>query len=106
MNTYPGCENVVIAGNQRLLAAKELGWEEVPVIMDILGFGTDDLPSGRLATTFVQEIEHAGWHLAQTLVWVKNGFVPGWADYHYLSLVGGSAASAGVELRHACLLYR
>ena len=33
VNTYPGCENVVIAGNQRLLAAQELGWDEVPVIL-------------------------------------------------------------------------
>ncbi len=31
VNAYPGRENVVVAGNMRLRAAQELGWEEVPV---------------------------------------------------------------------------
>ena len=29
-------------------------------------------PSGRLGATFMQEIEQTGWHLAQTLIWVKT----------------------------------
>jgi DNA modification methylase len=40
-------------------------------------------PSGRTAVPFIEQIEGVGWHLAQTLVWVKNSFVPGRADYHY-----------------------
>jgi len=33
VNSYPGRENIVIAGNMRLRAAQALGWEEVPVLM-------------------------------------------------------------------------
>jgi signal transduction histidine kinase len=33
VNSYPGRENVVIAGNMRLRAARELGWEDVPVLV-------------------------------------------------------------------------
>ncbi len=33
VNSYPGREHVVIAGNMRLRAAQQLGWEEVPVLM-------------------------------------------------------------------------
>jgi hypothetical protein len=33
VNSYPGRENVVIAGNMRLRAAKDLGWGEVPVLV-------------------------------------------------------------------------
>ncbi len=40
-------------------------------------------PSGEMGATFVRAFAGAGWHLAQTLVWVKNGFVPGRADYHH-----------------------
>lgn len=40
-------------------------------------------PHGRMARVFEEEIERAGWYNAQTLVWVKNAFVPGRADYHY-----------------------
>jgi DNA modification methylase len=40
-------------------------------------------PSGERGATFVQAFVGAGWHLAQTLVWVKNAFVPGRADYHH-----------------------
>ena len=40
-------------------------------------------PNGRTAVPFIEQIESVGWHLAQTLVWVKNSFVPGRADYHY-----------------------
>lgn len=40
-------------------------------------------PHGAVARAFIDAIEQVGWHLAQTLVWVKNGFVPGRADYHY-----------------------
>ncbi len=40
-------------------------------------------PSGRTAVPFIEQIEGVGWHLAQTLVWVKNSFVPGRADYHH-----------------------
>jgi len=40
-------------------------------------------PHGRMARVFEEAIERAGWYHAQTLVWVKNAFVPGRADYHY-----------------------
>jgi DNA modification methylase len=40
-------------------------------------------PSGERGASFVRAFVGAGWHLAQTLVWVKNGFVPGRADYHH-----------------------
>ena len=33
VNTYPGRENVVIGGNMRLRAARDLGWDEVPVVI-------------------------------------------------------------------------
>lgn len=32
---------------------------------------------------FVRSAQAAGWHLSQTLVWVKNTFVPALQDYHY-----------------------
>jgi len=32
INTYPGREGVIIGGNQRYLAAKELGWKHVPCL--------------------------------------------------------------------------
>jgi DNA modification methylase len=40
-------------------------------------------PSDEMGATFVRAFVGASWHLAQTLVWVKNGFVPGRADYHH-----------------------
>ncbi|SRR6266545_1269238 len=40
-------------------------------------------PHGAAAGSFLDAITGVGWHLAQTLVWVKNGFVPGRSDYHY-----------------------
>ena len=40
-------------------------------------------PNGRMAAVFIEEIARVGWYLSQTLVWVKNAFVPGRADYHY-----------------------
>jgi DNA modification methylase len=40
-------------------------------------------PSGRLGAEFVRAWERVGWHLSQSLVWVKNAFVPGRADYHH-----------------------
>ncbi|MDP9265144.1 MAG: ParB N-terminal domain-containing protein, partial [Chloroflexota bacterium] len=33
VNSYPSRENIVIAGNMRLRAARELGWDEVPVLV-------------------------------------------------------------------------
>ena len=32
---------------------------------------------------FLQSARAVGWHLSQTLVWVKNTFVPALQDYHY-----------------------
>lgn len=32
---------------------------------------------------FISAAQAAGWHLSQTLVWVKNTFVPALQDYHY-----------------------
>lgn len=32
VNTYPGREWIVVAGNKRVEAAKELGWKEIPVM--------------------------------------------------------------------------
>jgi DNA modification methylase len=40
-------------------------------------------PHGRMTRVFEEAIERVGWRHAQTLVWVKNGFVPGRADYYY-----------------------
>jgi len=40
-------------------------------------------PSGRLGAEFVRAWARVGWHLAQSLVWVKNAFVPGRSDYHH-----------------------
>lgn len=40
-------------------------------------------PAGPLSLTFAQVFVDAGWHLHQTLVWVKDQFVLGHADYHY-----------------------
>jgi DNA modification methylase len=40
-------------------------------------------PHSRMARIFADEVERVGWHHSQTLVWVKNAFVPRRADYHY-----------------------
>jgi DNA modification methylase len=40
-------------------------------------------PSGQMGAEFVRAWQDASWHLAQSLVWVKNGFVPGRSDYHH-----------------------
>jgi hypothetical protein len=40
-------------------------------------------PTGRTFAACQQEIGRVGWHHAQTLVWVKNSFVPGRADDHH-----------------------
>lgn len=63
-------------------------------------------PHGQMAATFIEGIARVGWHLAQTLVWVKNSFVPGRADYHYQHEViyygwkrGAARRGAGWPLR-------
>lgn len=40
-------------------------------------------PAGALSLTFAQAFVDVGWHLHQTLIWVKDQFVLGHADYHY-----------------------
>ncbi len=40
-------------------------------------------PHGPQLGAFMDAVQSAGWHHAQTLVWVKNSFVPGRQDYHY-----------------------
>jgi DNA modification methylase len=40
-------------------------------------------PAGALCTVFLQAFQDAGWRLHETLVWVKDVFVLGHADYHY-----------------------
>lgn len=40
-------------------------------------------PTGTTFAVFAEEIERVRWHHAQTLIWVKNAFVPGRADYHH-----------------------
>ena len=40
-------------------------------------------PAGPLAVEFGCAFLGAGWHLHQTLVWVKNAMVLGHSDYHY-----------------------
>lgn len=40
-------------------------------------------PAGPLFLTFGAAFVGAGWHLHQTLVWVKDTFVLGRSDYHY-----------------------
>jgi len=40
-------------------------------------------PAGPLSISFGQEFMRAGWHLHQTLIWVKDSIVLGRSDYHY-----------------------
>ena len=40
-------------------------------------------PAGPLSGTFLAAFQAQGWELRQTLVWVKDQFVLGHADYHY-----------------------
>lgn len=40
-------------------------------------------PTGSRFALFEEAIARVGWHHAQTLIWVKNAFVPGRADYHH-----------------------
>jgi len=40
-------------------------------------------PVGPLSISFGQEFMRAGWHLHQTLIWVKDSIVLGRSDYHY-----------------------
>jgi DNA modification methylase len=40
-------------------------------------------PAGALSLVFGQAFVGAGWHLHETLVWVKDSLVLGHSDYHY-----------------------
>lgn len=40
-------------------------------------------PAGALSVTFGSAFLECGWHLHQTLVWVKDSLVLGRSDYHY-----------------------
>ena len=40
-------------------------------------------PAGPHSQLFAQAFQGAGWHLHQTLIWVKDAFVLGHSDYHY-----------------------
>lgn len=40
-------------------------------------------PAGALSVTFGSAFLERGWHLHQTLVWVKDSLVLGRSDYHY-----------------------
>jgi DNA modification methylase len=40
-------------------------------------------PAGPLSLSFGTAFVHAGWHLHETLVWVKDQMVLGHSDYHY-----------------------
>jgi DNA modification methylase len=40
-------------------------------------------PSGALSVVFGNQFLVAGWHLHETLVWVKDSMVLGHSDYHY-----------------------
>jgi len=40
-------------------------------------------PAGALSLTFGRRFVETGWHLHQSLVWVKDRMVLGHADYHY-----------------------
>jgi DNA modification methylase len=40
-------------------------------------------PAGPASLVFATAFVDAGWHLHQTLVWVKDAFVLGHSDYHY-----------------------
>jgi len=40
-------------------------------------------PQGKLGLLFGQAIIDVGWHLHETLIWVKDTFVLGHCDYHY-----------------------
>ena len=41
------------------------------------------IPPDRTSQLFAQVFLAAGWHLHQTLIWVKDAFVLGHSDYHY-----------------------
>jgi len=67
--------------------------EAIPLLRAVLGEADHWLtagapvyiagPSGRLGAEFVRIWDEVGWHLAQSLIWVKNTFVPGRSDYHH-----------------------
>lgn len=40
-------------------------------------------PAGSLSIVFGRAVEGVGWHLHETLVWVKDSMVLGHSDYHY-----------------------
>jgi DNA modification methylase len=40
-------------------------------------------PAGALALVFENAVAQAGWHLHETLIWVKDTMVLGHSDYHY-----------------------
>jgi DNA modification methylase len=40
-------------------------------------------PAGALSLEFLLAFREVGWRLHQTLVWKKDSFVLGYADYHY-----------------------
>lgn len=40
-------------------------------------------PTSPAMRAFLDAIDAIGWHHSQTLIWVKQAFVPGPADYHY-----------------------
>ncbi len=86
-----GVELEAADGTQAL--AGDTAADAVPLLRSVLGAADRWLtsgapvyiasPSGRLGAQFAQTWDAVGWHLAQSLIWVKNGFVPGRADYHH-----------------------
>lgn len=40
-------------------------------------------PAGELSVLFENKFIEVGWHLHETLVWIKNSMVLGHSDYHY-----------------------
>ena len=40
-------------------------------------------PSGKNSRIFLNALDEVDWHVHQTLVWVKDGFVLGRSDHHY-----------------------
>lgn len=58
VNSHEGREGVVIAGNQRLTAAKELGWDKIPVVIVDVNERTEkdwNLKDNILAGEFIPE---------------------------------------------------
>jgi hypothetical protein len=59
VNTYPGRENIIVGGHQRVEAARQLGWEMVPVTYVYLNFARErqlNLALNRISGTWDERL--------------------------------------------------